>query len=325
MSAILELPAWRRLAGRAALLAAALLRRLPERAAYGLADCATPAVAAFALLHERRAAREGRGAVRNLRIVYRERLTRAGALRLLLAWARHLSTLAVDFARMPRIDARTLREHVDTKALEPLLPLAEAGAGLICVSAHAGFWELCGHAATLWGMPVTIVARPLAWRELDAAAQAIRCSGGQRVLAKWNALWPLKKALDRGEVIGLLADEDERRRPVFAPFLGTLAASTPVPAFLQQHSGAPIAVVSCHRVGRARFRFDVWRVIRAEETAGASREKAIRATTEAINEALSRAILAHPEQWLWGSRRFATRPPGERPGPDGLPPRAALG
>ena len=38
---------------------------------------------------------------------------------------------------------------------------------------------------------------------------------------------------------------------------------------------------------------------------------------------LSRAILAYPEQWFWGSRRFLTRPPGEAPGPDGLPPRAS--
>ncbi len=43
----------------------------------------------------------------------------------------------------------------------------------------------------------------------------------------------------------------------------------------------------------------------------------------AINEALSSAILSRPEQWLWGSRRFFTRPPGEVPGPDGLPPPAA--
>lgn len=43
----------------------------------------------------------------------------------------------------------------------------------------------------------------------------------------------------------------------------------------------------------------------------------------AVSEALSRAVPARPEQRSWGSRRCLTRPPGERSGSDGLPPRAA--
>jgi lauroyl/myristoyl acyltransferase len=44
--------------------------------------------------------------------------------------------------------------------------------------------------------------------------------------------------------------------------------------------------------------------------------------TAAINRALTASVFAYPEQWLWGSRRFLTRPPDEMTGPDGLPPRA---
>ena len=84
-------------------------------------------------------------------------------------------------------------------------------------------------------------------------------------------------------------------------------------------TGAPIAVASVHRVRRGRWRCHLWSVIRPEP--GVSGEEHEREVTTAVNAALSRAILAYPEQWLWGSRRFVTPPPGERPGPDGLPPR----
>jgi hypothetical protein len=61
-------------------------------------------------------------------------------------------------------------------------------------------------------------------------------------------------------------------------------------------------------------------VIRASARAGG--REALAAVSGEINAALGEAILARPEQWLWGSRRFAQRPPGEIPGPDGLPPQA---
>ena len=120
--------------------------------------------------------------------------------------------------------------------------------------------------------------------------------------------------------MGLLADEDAPRRPVFAPFLGTLAATRPTPALLQRASGAPIAVVSCARTGRGRYCLRTWAVLRPRKHDDPDAD--LQAVTADVNAALSRGILAHPEQWLWGSRRFLTRPPGERPTPDGLPPPA---
>jgi len=173
---------------------------------------------------------------------------------------------------------------------------------------------------SLVGVPLTVVMRPTGIAPVDAVLTAIRRTGGTRVLEKWGILLPLKRALERGEAVGLLADEDARERPIFLPFLGTLAATTPSVAFLQRVTGSPIVVLSVNRVGRGRWRCHVWRVIRPPPDPGD--ERASRGVTEAMNEALSRAILAYPEQWSWGSRRFFTRPAGERPGPDGLPPRA---
>jgi KDO2-lipid IV(A) lauroyltransferase len=275
---------------------------------------------AATLLHERRVAPLGRGLLRNQRIAFREALTRRESRRLLFAWARHMTHLFVDFCRMPRLTAENLERSVDAEAYRELISLAAEGRGVICVSGHLGVWELCAHVASLLGLPITIAARPTGIAPVDAALTSIRSAGGARVLSKWRVLLRLERALERGEMVGLLADEDAPDRPIFAPFLGTLAATTRSVAFLQHVTGAPIAVASVHRVGRGRWRCHLWRVIRAEP--GAPAEAREREVTAAVNEALSRAILAYPEQWLWGSRRFVTRPAGESPGPDGLPPRA---
>ena len=94
-----------------------------------------------------------------------------------------------------------------------------------------------------------MAVRPTGIAPIDALLTSIRRAGGTKVLTKWGILLPLKRALERGEMVGLLADEDARERPIFVPFLGTLAATTPSAAFLQRVTGAPIVVASVNRVG----------------------------------------------------------------------------
>ncbi len=299
-------------------VAVGVARALPEPVAYALADAAAAPLVAWTLAHEARVASRGRGLFRNRQIAFREDESRREALRALWPWARHMTHLAVDFCRMPRITPETVERSVDTRDLRVLRDLLARRRGLLCVSGHMGVWELQAHAACVSGIPVKMLARPIESPALAQVVDAIRRAGGVEVISKWGSLWRVKKALESGALVGLLADENATERPIFAPFLGTLAATTPVPAFLQRATGAPIAITSTHRLGRGRFRFHVWRVIEPVRTA--DRETDLRRVTQEINDALSEAILAYPEQWLWGSRRFLTRPPGERPGPDGLPP-----
>ena len=320
MTAPSTVPRFQRGVGRALRWVARAFAALPAPVAYAIADLAAIPIAAFTWIHERRVTPQGRGMVRNHRIAFRDEFSPARSRRLLLAWARHVSWLVVDFFRLPLTDATNVAERIDVSAFSRIRALDAEGRGVICVSGHIGVWEHLGHLSTLQGVPVTIVARPFSMAPVDREVTRIRRSGGQQVLAKWRVLWPLVRTLRRGGVIGLLADEDHPDRPVFAPFLGTLAASSPVSAFLQRVTGAPIAVVSCLRIARERFRLHVWQVIRSER---GDPEAETRRVVSEINEALSRAILADPPQWLWGSRRFQTRPPDEKPGPDGLPPPAS--
>ncbi|MDJ0851561.1 MAG: lysophospholipid acyltransferase family protein [Myxococcota bacterium] len=297
----------------------AALGCLPVGAANALADAAAVGLQAWSAAHERRVGPRGRGLRRNQRIVFRDDLDPERARRLERDWSRHLARLAVDCARLSRLSPESLARVVDLRPLAAVEPLLAEGRGVLGVSGHIGVWELLAHLPRLCGIPLTVVARPRASPALEVFLSEVRRRGGARVIGQRGALWQLRTALARGEAAGLLVDENARRRPVFSPFLGTAAATSPVAAFLQRVTGAPIAVVTCPRTGPGRFEARLWDVIRPvpDEDADAQRHR----VTRAVNDALSRAILAHPEQWLWSSRRFLTRPPGEEPGPDGLPPR----
>ncbi len=299
-------------------IVARALRLLPAWVAYGLADIFVPLLIVLTALRERRLRRRGRGMRRNLEIVFRAALTRRRYRRMHWAWARHMTWLAVDFCRMPLIRCENYAQSVDTTELDLASALARDGKGVIYASAHAGFWELEGHAATLHGIPLIVIARPVASPRLERILTALRTSGGQEVRHKWGVLWGVQKALEAGQNIGLLADEDVRRRPVFVPFLGTLASANPALAHLHLATGAPIIVITCPRVARARYRYRVWDIVRHESCG--DREVDYREILARVSAGLTRGILAYPEQWIWGSRRFATRPPNEVPDSSGLPP-----
>jgi lauroyl/myristoyl acyltransferase len=268
---------------------------------------------------ERRISKLGRGLVRNQRIAFRDGLTPERSRDLLWGWARHMTHLVVDFCRMNRITRANLEERVDLTELSQIRELQAEGGGVICAGGHIGVFVLGGHVGALAGLPAVEVMRPPDNPAIRALLRKHRIKSGLVLLKKWGVLWSLRKSLRRGEVIGLAVDENDRKSPAFAPFLGTMASANSTAALMQRNTGAPIAVVTVNRVSRGRYKFHVWEVIRNPKPR--DHELELQPITRQISIALTRAILTYPEQWLWGSRRFQTRPPGEELGPDGLPPQ----
>lgn len=297
-----------------------LFGALPGWLAYGIADLFAVAIAASWLVTDRRGAKV-RGYWRNRRIVFREGGLGSTVPRHHL-WkvARHLAWLAVDSCRLHRITEATLRERVDLREFEAMVDLYREGKGIVWATAHIGVWDVAGYVCALMGIPITSVFRPSPIPGVDRVISELRTGSGQVVVAKQNVVPTLRRALHRKQTIGLLCDSAGRRGDSFPPFLGTPAATIATPALLSLHSGAPIAVVTAMRTGRFRFAMRVWDVIPAESSG--DRDADVERILARINQGLSRAVEAHPEQWFWQGRRFKHRPDGEAPGPDGLPPIA---
>jgi len=300
-----------------------ILRWLPGPLAWLVAEGIGLLVLVFALGHEWRIRKKPWGLFRNQRIVFRDRWNRRLAARLVVAWARHMGRFVVDFFWLPRLHAGNLARFVDLTEFARVKEIHDEGKGILCVTGHIGMPELCGHVSALQGVTTAGVYRPIPLQPIDALVTSIRTSGGQRVLSKWGVLWSLKKALDRGELVGLAADENTFENPLFVPFLGTLAATTTTAPLLHLTTGAPLAVVSVHRTGWRRFKVHVWEVVR--HAPSGDRAADLAAVARRMNDGLSRAILAYPPQWFWGSQRYRNRPPVEAPFDSAmLPPCAPL-
>ncbi len=225
---------------------------------------------------------------------------------------RHLALLLVDFLRQPRITRENLARYVGGPALTDVPRVHAEGRGTILVAGHAGLWEMAGHAGALLGLPLTSVAKMSDHPGLDAFVASLREAGGQRVRDVRGSMWAMKKALDRGEAIGINVDQEARLQQVFAPFFGVRAATSAAPAELHLRTGAPILVVTVHRVGPFRYEARCFEEIRHERSGDHAAD--VLAVTTRINAGMEAALRLHPEQWLWSHRRWRRRPPDEAPG-----------
>lgn len=293
---------------------------LPEGVAYAAGSALGAAIYAIARWRESRLNRRAkpRGTLRNIRIAFRRDLSPREVRRLAWRASRHVGWLVVEFLRLRLVTRRRLERLVDARDLEVLRRLEAEGRSVICVSGHIGSWELCSYASSLAGLRVSALSRPTPLPGVQLWLHRQRSRAPQKVISKFGGMWALRKALKRGEHVGIVADENVREGAVFVPFFGAWASANPSLPQLQRSTGAPIAVLTCNRVARGRFRIHVWRVIEPDRSAPRQAEQR-RVLTE-VAAALEEAIRTYPEQWLWSLRRWETRPPGEALGADGLPP-----
>ncbi|GMV83215.1 MAG: hypothetical protein AMXMBFR7_43990 [Planctomycetota bacterium] len=259
--------------------------------------------------------------LRHMDIAFRDEYPRAQKEAWCLKYFEHTGLSLVEFARMGAITQETVDSVADLselKAVDTLLAQGH-GKGVLFVPAHHGNWELSGHLVGLKGLPIQSVARPLDNPLLDEMVREMREQGGNRIIEKWNVLWYLKKLLDQGHLVTMSIDQNGGVAGCFIPVFGTPASTVTSPADLQLATKIPLVVGTLNRQADGiRHRFHLWDVIPFERT-GTVEEDKVRILAR-IHRAYEKAIRAYPEQWLWVHKRWKTRPPGEEPGPDGLPP-----
>src|SRR6185436_16027024 len=92
-----------------------------------------------------------------------------------------------------------------------------------------------------------VVVRPLDNPYLEALLAAGRARCDVRLIPKRRAAAAVRQALERGECVGMLLDQDAGRDGVFVPFLGRPASTSRGLAILARRTQAPVLPAFIHR------------------------------------------------------------------------------
>ena len=223
----------------------------------------------------------------------------------------NLARSFVELATLGRLSREELRALADVEGLEHFEAARRAApdAGVICLTAHLGSWELLVAVMTAHGIPIAVIQRPRDNPLLDELLGRLRGHNGAEMLPRGNAARAALRGLRDGKVVAMTLDQNaSRREGVFVPFFGRPACTRDGPARIALRTGAPVFPVFIERIGEsARHRVRVYPSL-ALAPAGGDERAAVLENTARMTATVEAAIRRAPDQWIWTHRRWRTQP-----------------
>ncbi|MBN2383933.1 lysophospholipid acyltransferase family protein [bacterium] len=216
-----------------------------------------------------------------------------------------------EVVRMKRIRPEVLLERVQCDSEDVLRKISAEGKGAIIITGHIGNWEYLAGYLGQQGYKLTVLARDNPIPAFDRFITGIRTRYGYYPLNRGTVTSAKEslKVLKRGELLGILIDQDTTVDGVFVDFFGRLAWTPVGAASLALKTGSPILVGSIIRQEDDRHIFHIDGPYRFSAS-GEKKADQVRITA-ALTKEIERIIRAHPDHWVWMHRRWKRRPVGE--------------
>lgn len=202
--------------------------------------------------------------------------------------------------------SRVLQKVKRVVGEEAIAERLQAGKGILLIAPHLGNWEVMNLYLSQH-YPVTAMYKPPQLKLLDTLIRKMRARlGSSMAPADAGGIRMVLKALRRGEVVGILPDQEpDRAGGVFAPFFGVDALTMKLFPQLAAQTGQAVFCGYALRLPNAEgyeLRFSpVDEAINSRDLATAA---------AAMNAAIERCVREAPAQYQWEYKRFNTRPDG---------------
>ena len=213
--------------------------------------------------------------------------------------------------RFPLMSPARRKAWVRVENSESPIRAHDQGKGLLLLTGHFGNWEVStvagiGQFPQFKGL-FHFVRRPLKPQLLNDFVTRRFRKAGFGTIAKRGSLDQILDLLAGGSIVVYVFDQHASgKEGVTVDFFGHPASTFKSPALIAMSSGAPVIPASSWREpdGTHVLRFED--PIDFVETENGN--EAIRQNTRALNAALEKMLLRHPEQWIWMHKRWKSYP-----------------
>ena len=189
---------------------------------------------------------------------------------------------------------------VNIKGEEVLEEAIEECKGVILISGHFGCWEILGKWVGEKVPLFTGVAQRQKNRGADKFFQEQREIPGTGHIFRKEPIEKMYDVLNRNGVLGLVSDQDAKKRGVFTDFFGYPASTPKGAALFHIRTSAPMLVGVCIKRGFMNYEIEFLKVNTSSQDIGD--------ITQQYTSTLEKCIRSNPEQYFWFHRRWKTRP-----------------
>lgn len=180
------------------------------------------------------------------------------------------------------------REHMDEALAQ--------GKGGILISAHFGNVDVLAQIPRAFGLPISGAVEHVQPERLFQYTLRLRTRHGVRMIPSDGPMMELRRALKRGELIGLPSDRSIADNTREVDFFGSPAQLPAGPVRLALRTGAPLIPGFGLRLPDNTFLARIEPALELPRTG--DREGDIMAGMEMVADVLERIISQQPDQWL---------------------------
>lgn len=250
-------------------------------------------------------------AMKNLDIAYGDSLSRGEKEKIVEACFQGFIKNLFDFLKLSRLDKELIKNDLVTvEGLDIVEKAFQKGKGVILLGFHYGNWELIPLVHSMSGLPpVNIITRRLDNPYIEKDLFTLRRSTGNDFIHKDKAARAILSSLKKNHAVGILLDQNTAVGGVFVDFFTTPAATSKAIGTFAVATGAAILPTVCLPQPDMTYRITYGPELDYKIT-GDKYEDMLSITRD-CTAFIESTIKKHPEFWLWGHKRWKTRPEGE--------------
>lgn len=248
-------------------------------------------------------AKERRKALRNLRFIYNE-YDEKQRRRIAENVFKNLGRNAVDVIKFQTKGAeKFFTSFADASGWAHFEKAYGRGRGVVCLSGHVGAFELLHHFMAWKGYRICVTGTQIYDKRLNRLIVKNRLGENISYVERGeHSGKEILRHLRRGNLFGVLIDQDTNVDGVFAPFLGHTAWTPAAPVKLAMKTGAAVVPFVIRMGADRKHHITIEPEIDLRDTGDPAADLVENVTR--CNNVISKWIMETPEQWVWMHKRW---------------------
>ncbi len=213
---------------------------------------------------------------------------------------------SLDALRLTRQTKQQVLESCLVSGEENLRRALARGRGVLAVTGHIGSWELLAAYLSDKGYSLSVIARKLSNDACNRMLIELRRKHGVESFHRGNTAVAGYRTLKRGEILGMLIDQNINTDGVMAPFFGRPAWTPIGPAVFALRSGAAVVPMAIHMQSGGTHQITILPELEHPPVDLPERERQ-EILTKDMTASIEQLVRLYPQQWVWFHDRWHIR------------------
>lgn len=223
---------------------------------------------------------------------------------------RNMGTILAEFIQLTHMSRANFKQHCRIEGLEKIQQAQGKTGGIIHIG-HFTNWEAFGLAASVYGMEKAVLAQRVDNPYIDEETNRLRnIFGGQTFYSNHGdkPFFAAMRWIKRKRLLGILIDQNATSSEVWLPFMGRIAAFSPITALLAIKMQVPVFPVQVHRQTNGKL---VCKILDPLFPPTEYTPQTTRQFTKKLVEFYEDSLREDPSSWLWAHNRWKREAEGE--------------